>query len=195
MKSPVVKDFQDVEIRILNGIKATSQFNLFGREDFSVDTINIVIGGSCYLPDGEDPEDLKNTKVFEAAKNIAEALCFIEGRGKADLVVTDYEGLKHFAPSTNIQIFVMIPFMDSEDQLDFVLDFRMAEKSINVSQRPRPLAGYRDEIPLGIVKWQNEKKGDWGESLDFHVGNYMRIEDGTLDSAWLYSAKLIKEFL
>lgn len=169
----VIKDYE--YNRILDG-------KLVNPEDLSAETSYIVIGG----PPAYD--------ILDAAEVIGEAVYLLgkDGElkkfqfGKIDLIVTDYEGLKKFASSPTVLMFIMIPFTDIDDHLCFVGEFRQIEKA------GRPLGGYRKEVPDGIIRWQDEGR-QWGEELDFQIGEYSTGYDG--GPLFNYSSKIILQWL
>lgn len=137
-------------------------------------------------------ENLFESPAFKIAEDISEMLSGIEDFGKIDLIVTDYKGMKAFAESPKVDLFVMQPFFETEDQIDFIYEIRRIEEVRGLNSRP--IGGYRYELKRAFVTWPAKEHG---ENLDFYIGSYIFSgEDrSSIVSGWSYSRELLKKWL
>ena len=137
-------------------------------------------------------KNLFESPAFKIAEDISEMLSGIEDFGKIDLIVTDYNGMKAFAESPKVDLFIMQPFFETEDQIDFIYEIRMIEEKEGL--KTRPIGGYRYELKRAFVTWPAKEHG---ENLDFYIGSYyFSGEDrSSIVSGWGYSRDLLKKWL
>ena len=139
--------------------------------------------------------DLKNlfgSPPFRIAEDISEMLYGIEGFGKIDLIVTDYNGMKAFVESPKVDLFIMQPFFETEDQIDFIYEIRRIEEERGL--KTRPIGAYRFELERKFVTWPAKEHG---ENLDFYIGSYyFSSEDrSSMVFGLSYSKELLKKWL
>lgn len=139
-----------------------------------------------------DKKNLFESPAFRIAEVISEMLYGIEDLGKIDLIVTDYNGMKAFAKSPIVDLFIMQPFFETDDQIDLVYEIRRIEEEKGL--KPRPIGGYRYELRRTFVTWPAKEHG---EDLDFYIGSYyFSGEDrSSIVSGWSYSRDLLKKWL
>ncbi|MEM7819212.1 MAG: hypothetical protein QXD48_00075 [Candidatus Aenigmatarchaeota archaeon] len=175
--------------RLLNGAIATSFLSVCSPNDLVKDKKNIILASEI------DKYNLLESRAFKIGIDISEIIYGIEDFGKMDVVITDYNGVYRFAKSPYIDLFIIEPYVDSEDNLDFVLDLRRIEESYGFDRRP--IAGYKEILPYGIVRFQNNGI-DIGEGFDFYIGSLMEVDDSwppNFNSAWSYSRKFLEKAL
>lgn len=139
-----------------------------------------------------DKKNLFESPAFRIAEDISEMLYGIEDFGKIDLIVTDYNGMKAFAESPKANLFIMQPFFETEDQVDFIYEIRRIEEERGL--KPRSIGGYQYELKRAFVTWPAKEHG---EGLDFYIGSYYYSgEDrSSIVSGWGYSRDLLKKWL
>ena len=139
-----------------------------------------------------DPQNPFNSPAFRIAEDISEMLYGMEGFGKIDLIVTDYNGMKAFAKSPMGDLFIMQPFFETEDQVDFIYEVRRIEEERGL--KSRPIGGYQYELKRAFITWPAKEHG---EDLDFYIGSYyFSGEDrSSIVSGWGYFRDLLKKWL
>ena len=139
-----------------------------------------------------DKKNLFESPAFRIAEDISEMLYGIEDFGKIDLIVTDYNGMKAFAESPKADLFIMQPFFETEDQVDFIYEIRRIEEERGL--KPRPIGGYQYELKRAFVTGPAK---EIGENLDFYIGSYYFSEEdrSSIVSGWGYSRDILKKWL
>ena len=139
-----------------------------------------------------DQKNLFDSPAFRIAEDISEMLYGIEGFGKIDLIVTDYNGMKAFAESLKVDLFIMQPFFETEDQIDFIYEIRRIEEERGL--KTRPIGGYRYELKHEFV---TRPPKEHGEDLDFYIGSYYFLSEDRSSIAFglSYSKELLKKWL
>ena len=100
--------------------------------------------------------------------------------------------MKAFAETLKVDLFIMQPFFETEDQIDFIYEIRRIEEERGF--KPRPIGGYRYELKHEFVTWPAKEHG---ENLDFYIGSYYFSSEArsSIVFGFNYSKELLKKWL